>query len=361
MGLKIYYSADITQLPDGVSSDKVLGIVVLGIDDSKDYHQFLHELKTEVHGLLGRGIPVTYVPQPLLPGGGLSYEIYVLEEGPEVCFGGQDGVCYGFMKNEQYSMLFVEGVASSDFSEDVHTQSSEVFGKVDALLSSHGFAAGDIVRQWNYIGNITGCRRGRQNYQEFNDARSFYYGKSKWDKGYPAATGIGISSDGIIVGCIAFKRNDADGIYPINNPLQIAAHEYSRKVLVDDAADALKTTPKFERAKLIEISGEACCFVSGTAAIRGESSMDMSSARLQTIQTIENIEYLVSKENLAKFGCKAYELNPVNLRIYVKNEEDYGQVRTVIEERYPDVPVVYTVADVCRQELLVEIEGIFIS
>ena len=89
--------------------------------------------------------------------------------------------------------------------------------------------------------------------------------------------------------------------------------------------------------------------------------MDMSSARLQTIQTIENIEHLVSKENLAKFGCKAYELNPVNLRIYVKNEGDYGQVRTVIEERYPDVPVVYTVADVCRQELLVEIEGILIS
>lgn len=361
MKLKIYYSADIARLPEGVSSDSVCGIVVLGVDDSKEYHQFLLELKSSVKMLLGRKVPITLVPQPLLPDGGISYEIYVLEGSAKISFGEKDGVCYGFVNNEEYSMLFMEGVPSSDFSADVHAQSAEVFRNVDSLLSSHGFDAGDIVRQWNYIGNITGCRNGRQNYQEFNDARSFYYENGKWTFGYPAATGIGTSSEGITVGCIAFRRNDAGGIYPINNPLQIAAHEYSRKVLVDNDVNALKTTPKFERAKLIETSEGACCFVSGTAAIRGESSMDISSARLQTIQTIENIEYLVSKENLLRFGCRAYDLNMLNLRVYIKNEEDYDQVRDVVEDNYPDVPVVYTIADVCRQELLVEIECILMS
>jgi len=33
----------------------------------------------------------------------------------------------------------------------------------------------------------------------------------------------------------------------------------------------------------------------------------------------------------------------------------------VVEDAYPGIPAVYTVADVCRSELLVEIEGLLIS
>ena len=62
-----------------------------------------------------------------------------------------------------------------------------------------------------------------------------------------------------------------------------------------------------------------------------------------------------------RFGCKAYDLKLANLRIYIKNAEDYDQVRATVEELYPQVPAIYTVADVCRDELLVEIEGILIS
>jgi enamine deaminase RidA (YjgF/YER057c/UK114 family) len=112
---------------------------------------------------------------------------------------------------------------------------------------------------------------------------------------------------------------------------------------------------------LIETSRGACCFVSGTAAIRGEESMDASSARLQTVKTIENIEYLVSKENLVRFGCKPYELKYAKLLVYIKHKEDYDEVRRVVEEKFPQLPVIYTIADVCRSELLVEIEGILIS
>ena len=143
--------------------------------------------------------------------------------------------------------------------------------------------------------------------------------------------------------------------------MQIAAHIYSKSVLIDDSDNAVKSTPKFERAKLIETANGACCFVSGTAAIRGEASMDASSAKLQTIMTIENIEHLVSKENLVKYGCKPYDLKYVQLQVFIKNEEDYEEVRAVVEQAYPNMAVVYSIADVCRSELLVEIEGILIS
>jgi hypothetical protein len=137
------------------------------------------------------------------------------------------------------------------------------------------------VRQWNYIGSIVDSREGKQNYQEFNDARTIYYSRGQWQNGYPAATGIGAEGEGIIVGCIAFKSSNdaARAIYPIDNPLQVAAHVYSKRVLIDNATDAMKSTPKFERAKVIQTPRGACCFVSGTAAIRGEKSAEFSTAR----------------------------------------------------------------------------------
>ena len=76
---------------------------------------------------------------------------------------------------------------------------------------------------------------------------------------------------------------------------------------------------------------------------------------------VANAEYLVSNENLVRFGCKAYDLNLLNLRVYIKNAADYDEVKATVDELYPQIPAVYTIADVCRDELLVEIEGILIS
>lgn len=370
MGLKIYSSTldlcdlnltYVNKVLEGVPANRICGVVFCGISDTVGYHKLLEQVKSVIYESLGRAVPVTLIPQYLLPKGGLSLDIYTLEGDAEININERDGVCYGHIGNDEESLLFVEGIPASDFSKSVRSQSDEVFAKLDSLLSAYDFDVDDIVRQWNYIGNIVSCREGKQNYQEFNDARSAYYGKGSWSNGYPAATGIGTSYEGIVVGGIAFKRADQKGVYPIDNPLQIAAHVYSKKVLIDDAENAVKSTPKFERAKLIETSRGACCFVSGTAAIRGEESMDASSARLQTIKTIENIEYLVSKDNLVKFGCKPYDLKYMQLQVFIKHEKDYAEVREVVEAAYPGMPVVYTIADVCRSELLVEIEGILIS
>ena len=366
MGLKIYSS--ILNLCNGVTdpienafakipSNSVCGVMVCGTSDTTEYHLLLGEIKSAIYASLGKKVPVTLIPQHLLPARGLAIMVYALDGEAQFQLKEENGVCYGIIENDNEKMLFVEGIPASDFSTKVKQQSDEVFAKLDSLLSAHNFEVGDIVRQWNYIGNIVSYKDGKQNYQEFNDARSAYYAKSEWHNGYPAATGIG-STDGIIVGGIAFKKADGKGIYPIDNPLQVAAHIYSKNVLIDDDENAVKSTPKFERAKLIETAGGVCCFVSGTAAIRGEESVDPSSAKLQTVKTIENIEHLVSKENLVRFGCRPYDLKYAFIHIFIKNAEDYDEVRAVVEEVYPQIPTIYSVADVCRSELLVEIEGI---
>lgn len=370
MGLKIYSSAfgsceklsnSIKKALEKIPTERVCGIVFCGTSDTEEYHKLLGNLKSAVLDTLGKRVPITLIPQYLLPCGGFSIDIYTIDNATDIRFEERGGVGYGIIESDNEKMLFFEGIPSSDFAQSVRRQSDEVFEKVDSLLSAYGFEVDDIVRQWNYIGNIVGCRNGKQNYQEFNDARSAYYGKGSWGNGYPAATGIGASGEGIVVGGIAFKRKAEGGIYPIDNPLQIAAHIYSKNVLIDNDVNAVKSTPKFERAKVIESESGVVCFVSGTAAIRGEESMDASSARLQTIKTIENIAHLVSKENLVKYGCKPYELRYVQLQVFIKNAEEYDEVRAEVERAYPNLPAVYSIADVCRSELLVEIEGILIS
>ncbi|MBR6655154.1 MAG: hypothetical protein IKL20_00935 [Alistipes sp.] len=367
MGLKIYSShlnlcdtpsLSIKVAVEGVPTEDICGMVFCGTSNTLEYHQLLDNIKSATVEVLGRRVPVTLIPQYLLPNGGFSLHIYTLDSPATIRFEEQEGVCCGVINSDADEMLFVEGIPSSNFAASVKVQGEEVFAKLANLLSTYGFEVDDIVRQWNYIGNIVACREGKQNYQEFNDARSHYYAKGSWKNGYPAATGIG-SNDGIVVGGIAFKAKGATkGIFPIDNPLQVAAHVYSKQVLIDDGENAVKSTPKFERAKLIETKDGPYCFVSGTAAIRGEASVDANSAKMQTIRTIENIEHLVSKENLVRFGCNPYDLQYTFLHVFVKNAGDYDEVRAVVEERCPNVKALYSVADVCRSELLVEIEGI---
>ena len=47
------------------------------------------------------------------------------------------------------------------------------------------------------------------------------------------------------------------------------------------------------------------------------------------------------------------------LRVYVKRPQDYPVIRKVCEKRCgTNLPVIYVVADVCRSDLLVEMEGL---
>ena len=146
----------------------------------------------------------------------------------------------------------------------------------------------------------------------------------------------------------------------VDNPLQIAAHAYSQNVLLGEKDVALpqKTTPKFERAKAVWKEDHGFVYVSGTAAIRGEQSLEGVGIEQQTLTTLENIEYLVSRDNLNRSGIPATEnATLITFRVYVKRWEDMEKAKQVVTERYPDLPAIYTLTDVCRSELLIEIEG----
>jgi enamine deaminase RidA (YjgF/YER057c/UK114 family) len=101
-----------------------------------------------------------------------------------------------------------------------------------------------------------------------------------------------------------------------------------------------------------------CIFVSGTAAIKGQQSISLTSIEEQTELTIQNIQSLLSVENLQKQGIKSNSSAILyQLRVYVKIPTDIQKAKAVCLKYFPLLSIIYLVADICRPELLVEIEG----
>lgn len=286
---------------------------------------------------------VSYVPQRPM-GGRLVAEILYIKGNPEVemredCVVLRSGGC---------EEILTQGIRFPS-SGDIGEQSAKVFDRIGNILERESFAVSDIVRQWNYIDHITSVSEGVQNYQLFNDARSDFYSGADWEDGYPAATGIGCDSGGVMVMVYAVKGFDGAD-FPLDNPLQVPAHRYSGKVLAS-GKEAVRTTPKFERGRLL---GDVV-FVSGTAAIKGEDSEFSEDARVQALGAIDVVEHLVAPSNISP-DCSAFRFG--YLRVYVRRPQDLEPVREMFISHFKDTPIHFLQADICRPELLLELEGV---
>lgn len=266
----------------------------------------------------------------------------------------------GIERHEDYLTLdsceIISDALHADLSSSIAEQADAVFERMGRILAAEGFAAAHIARQWNYIERITRLATQGQHYQMFNDARSRFYDRYTWPQGYPAATGIGTATGGVAVMFDAVK--DARQNVAIDNPLQIAAHAYSQQVLIDRPENRSKTTPKFERARYVACDNAQMVYISGTAAIRGEQSCRADITE-QVRMTMDNIAALVGCDNIRNHGIDHPEpMHYAMLRVYIKRRDDVAAAARWLDENYPDVPAVYLLADICRDELLVEIEGI---
>jgi enamine deaminase RidA (YjgF/YER057c/UK114 family) len=151
------------------------------------------------------------------------------------------------------------------------------------------------------------------------------------------------------------ERSDILAV-PLENPRQVAAFDYG--------AQYSPASPKFSRAMALSCGTYATIFVSGTASITHSETRHVGDPAAQTHETLDNIAALISEENLAAHGLPGLGTSLEGLglvRVYVKRREDYGVIRAACQRRLGELPTIYAVADVCRPELLVEIEGMAFS
>lgn len=256
--------------------------------------------------------------------------------------------------------LWCCGIGSDSPVTDTIEASQYAFESLNNILETEGMSMNNIVRQWNYLGNILGRNNGHQNYQFFNEVRHHYYQKYRTTPWYPSATGIGMLSPGTLIDFYALKSDDQNVVVPLDNPNQVKAYEYGQEVLVGQPVSAgLKNSPKFERAVLLLHGDEPSLFISGTASIIGQVTLGKGDVEKQTRITIENIKKLadpldVTNMDHSKRPCN---ISYRNIRVYVKYNKDFGLVRDICQSHFGEVPAVYLLSDICRDDLLMEIEA----
>lgn len=249
----------------------------------------------------------------------------------------------------------------------VYPQAMAGFAALGKALAEQGIGFERVVRTWLHLGDITGADGASQRYKELNRGRSDFFAVGSLSRNrslvantefaYPASTGIGAEGRDLTLGCLALvpDRENIQAI-PLENPRQVSAHDYGRVYSPQ--------SPKFSRAMVVEVGTDMMILISGTASITRSETRHLGDAAAQTLETLANIEALISQDNLTRHGLPGFGCTLANLavaRVYLKRQADYAAVRAICESRLGAVPVTYTLADVCRPQLLVEIEGIAFS
>lgn len=338
----------------------------LSVDDRTGYHDMVREVDDCLPEEIRTGIPVAYLAQAPANGSFVSAEVYYIADlgNSDVITREEEGNLYLVIQDANGDKLVIgNGIGNDNNPKNITGDAGKVFGIMDKILRKEGLDFRHVFRQWNYIEDIIAFEPDRgnsQHYQQFNNVRSDYYSRADFNTGYPAATGIGIRAGGVIISFFAASPGKYH-TQAVENPLQRAAFHYTEEVLVGDAEfpGYSKCTPKFARAKLLVNHESRQVFISGTASIREEVTIEENDVARQTEVTLDNIQKLISRETLlAPYRTDGESTQITFIRVYIKHPEHHPAVKEICQKRLPGIPGIYVVSDVCRESLLVEIEAL---
>jgi enamine deaminase RidA (YjgF/YER057c/UK114 family) len=312
-------------------------------------------------GYYGMSPPATsFIYQPPLSGGTVAIEVLAVPKTAGVSINRVNNNLT-ILEYDGLKWAYVAGVEPDRTIKGTYEQAADGLNKMKEILEGHGFSYEEVVRTWLYQRDIVGFDKGKKTnrYKDLNQARKDLYkpestpepkleDKDRWIKFksglYPASTGIGMSDGTFVMECLALSTDRADVTRrAVENPEQTSAFAYS--------GNKEKAPPLFSRSMEITIGDRRVFLISGTASIKGEDTRHKWSVRKQTETTIRNIEIL-----LKEIGATKKDVPQV--RVYIKHKKDYGKVKRIVERKFKDVPVIYALADICRPDLLVEIEAI---
>ncbi len=337
--------------------------VVFYSDDNQ-----LAELQALIREFYGPDIPATtYVPQHPCAGKLLSIEALGVGRG----FGDVEIVRRSehvvTTRHNGISWLHCSQITPRNEAADLYSQTLDCFVQMRDMLQAENVQFENVIRTWLYIGDIVGPEQQTQRYKEVNRARTDFFCDYQFGGGlllpshqgdvYPASTGIGADRRGLVMSCIAFTAERDDiAVVPLENPRQTPAFDYGKVYSPE--------SPKFARALALTCGRFSTILVSGTASITDSETRHLDDVEAQTHETLDNIEALISQENLSRHGLPGHGAGLDGLafaRVYIKRREDYHKTRAVCEKRLGELPTIYAFADVCRDDLLVEIEGMAFS
>lgn len=241
--------------------------------------------------------------------------------------------------------LFGRNIANATaLSSDALTQ--EVAHAYRALLRDVRAQKRHPVRMWNFVPDIQRELECGDRYMAFNAGRFAAFAEALGfadgeHTAVPTASAVGITGTTLRIYVLAADR----GGVPIENPRQIPAYRYSQRYGT--------RPPCFARATRFD----SMVFLGGTASIVGEDSQHLADIGAQTQETLCNLRALIAA---ATGGPDATSLHALrDVRVHVTDPRHAAVVCEALDPVLSDsTSVEFVEAELCRKELLVEIEGL---
>lgn len=290
------------------------------------------------------GVPEGVVPleMPVLSASAVSgYETWM--SGADVSFREEGRI--RFVTNGQA----VFGYVSLPESDDTCLEALTYTAYIDVLQFVRELGCGHLWRLWNYFPGINALNSGLERYRSFNVGRQRAYDVAAdlLAAGMPAASAIGVRHGDLSVAFLAGKQPAQF----IENPRQVSAFNYPERYG--------PRSPAFSRAGLVQWGQGWLLLVSGTASIVGHESLHVDDLRAQTLTSLENVRLVVQEAE--KRAMHGFPLHEMLFRVYVRNEPDQLSVQRGFAEFFAGASmpgdVHYVLGDICRRDLLVEIEA----
>lgn len=220
--------------------------------------------------------------------------------------------------------------------------------RMDLLLRKLGYPS--WLRVWIYMAGITQGEGDGERYRQFSLGRHRALSlKPGFEQNLPAATAIGTHGSGLLIYFLAAKQPGLQ----VENPRQVSAFFYPREYG--------PRSPSFSRATLKKWNGLSHLYVSGTASIVGHASQHQDNAAMQLGEVSNNIRALIQNaldQHLP--GHTVAECSPLGLKLYLRHRGLMPQIASLIPQLLGrDTPLICFEGDICRRDLLLEVEGIY--
>lgn len=279
---------------------------------------------------------VGYIQQPPLDGSKVALWIY-LQRDTEVCC--QNGAT--LVAHNGYTHRWEMGLCESH--GDSAAQTAAVLEGYEGRLAEVGATLADhCVRTWFYVRDVdtqyAGMVRARlENFIEQGLTSETHYIASTGIGGLPANRDAIIQLDTYaLTGMQPEQMTYLYGLSHLNPTIEYGV--------------------TFERGTLLRFGDRAHAYISGTASIDNKGEVvHLGDIVEQTRRMWENVEVLLAEAEMS------IEANVMQIIVYLRDISDYKTVRNLFGERYPNIPIVFTLAPVCRPEWLIEMECIAIA
>ena len=223
----------------------------------------------------------------------------------------------------------------------------QAYVRIGAFLAARGYP--ELWRVWHYLGEINAGEGDAERYRQFCVGRYRAVADSPdFESRLPAATAIGTRGGGLSLIVLAGKRPGQQ----VENPRQVSAFRYPRPYGL--------RSPSFSRATLLPWADGSRLLVSGTASIVGHATAFAGDPAAQLRQTAANLQALLAHAVHTRLpGREAREFKADSYIVYLRRAEDLPRVRAELDELFGDAPQRVVIGDICRSELLIEVEAAY--